>query len=53
MPLAPFPKRANKLDRAMIASVAAMLAMNVVVLSQQLHAAPLLAISGAGSAGLA
>lgn len=40
-----FPRTATKLDRAIIASVAAMLAMNVFVLSQQLAAAPQVALS--------
>ncbi len=33
------------LDRAILASIAAMLALNVVVLSEQLHAAPRIAVA--------
>lgn len=36
---------ASSLDRAIIASVAAMLAMNLFVLAQQLQAAPALALA--------
>ena len=35
----------TSLDRAIIASIAAMLAMNVVVLAEQLHAAPRVALT--------
>ncbi len=37
--------KASKLDKAIFASVAAMFAMNVVVLSQQLDAAPAFALT--------
>ncbi len=45
-----FPRPANKLDQAIIASVAAMLAMNVFVLSQQLTAAPQVAVASSAPA---
>lgn len=40
MPLAPCTAHRTRLDRAIVASVAAMLALNVVVLSSQVHATP-------------
>ena len=47
-------KRSSKLDRAILASVLAMVSMNILVLAQQLEAAPLLAVAGNGiGAGLA
>ena len=46
MPLTAFIKRNTTPDRAIIASVAAMLAMNVVVLSQQFQAGPALVSGG-------
>ena len=39
-------KRPSKLDRAIVASVAAMASMNILVLAQQLQASPLLALAG-------
>jgi len=42
-----FSKTKSKLDKAIVLSIAAMLACNVVVLSQQLTAAPHFAVSPA------
>ncbi|MFM5916336.1 MAG: hypothetical protein ACKOOL_02260 [Novosphingobium sp.] len=44
-----FTKTKSKLDKAILLSVAAMLACNVVVLSQQLTAAPQFAANQAAS----
>lgn len=41
-----FFRPASKLDKAIVASVAAMLAMNFLVLAQQLQAAPTFAANG-------
>ena len=50
----PRSARRSALDRAIVASVIAMAAMNFVVLAQHLAASPLLTIAGkAASAGLA
>ncbi|WP_374531567.1 hypothetical protein [Novosphingobium sp.] len=40
-----FTRPASTLDKAIVASVTAMLAMNIFVLSQQLQAAPQVALS--------
>ena len=45
-------KQRSKLDRAIVASVAAMLAMNVFVLAQQLNAAPAIAAASQPTAAL-
>ncbi len=46
----PASHKASKLDRAIVASVAAMLAMNVFVLAQQFEAAPVVALSQGNAA---
>ncbi len=40
-------RKSSKLDKAIFASVAAVLAMNVFVLAQQLDSAPAFALTGA------
>ena len=43
------PRTASPLDRAIAASLLAMLALNVLVLAQQLSAAPALAVATSGA----
>jgi hypothetical protein len=47
------PKRPSSLDRAVVYSIAAMVAMNVIVLAQQLYSVPELAVSTFAGLGLA
>lgn len=52
-PSDPAPKRRSSLDRAIFLSIAAMAAMNVIVLAQQLSTVPQLAASTLAGLGLA